>query len=192
MLAIFQLAGFTPYFLIDLQFCLLFTIRRCTLLVLLRSQPCLTPKKLPYGLFLSGSNGCPPSDCRGYKTTNPHPLMSQSEPVRRKGGRPPSEQKRDQQMTVLLTKLEKLAIKKRAQKAGLSLSDYGRQMVLTGKAQVRLTPEENATLNEMAKLGNNLNQIAHKANADGIRSIAFDASRLLQQLSQLLNKPSDS
>lgn len=115
--------------------------------------------------------------------------MTPIEPVKKKGGRPPSETKRDQQMTVCLTKLEKLAIQKRAQKAGLNLSDYGRQMVLTGQAQVRLSPEENATLNQVAKLGNNLNQLAHKANADGIRSIAFEATRLLGQLSQLLDKP---
>lgn len=94
-------------------------------------------------------------------------------------------------MTVCLTKLEKLAIKRRAQKAGLNLSDYGRQMVLTGKAQVRLSPEENTTLNQVAKLGNNLNQIAHKAHADGIRSIALEAQRLLRQLSELLDKPAE-
>ncbi|AUD06983.1 hypothetical protein CWM47_37270 [Spirosoma pollinicola] len=39
--------------------------------------------------------------------------------------------------------------------------------------------------------GSNLNQIAHKAHADGIRSIALEAHRLLQQLSQLLDKPAD-
>jgi len=118
--------------------------------------------------------------------------MSLSEPVKKKGGRPPSATKRDQQISILLTKLEKLAIQKRAEKAGLNLSDYGRQMVLTGKAQVRLTPAENEVLNQVAKLGNNLNQIAHKANADGIRSIAFEASKLLIQLSQILNKPAES
>ncbi|MCX6214893.1 plasmid mobilization relaxosome protein MobC [Spirosoma sp.] len=101
----------------------------------------------------------------------------------------PTEPKRDQQITVCLTKLEKLALKRRADKAGLNLSDYGRQMVLTGKAQARLTTEENATLNQVAKLGNNLNQIAHKANADGIRSIAIEAQRLLRQLAELLDKP---
>jgi hypothetical protein len=118
--------------------------------------------------------------------------MNPTEPIKKKGGRPPSDTKRDQQMTVCLTKLEKLAVQRRADKAGLNLSDYGRQMILTGKAQVRLTSQENAILNEVAMLGNNLNQIAHKANADGIRSIAFEASRLLQQLNQLLNKPTDS
>ena len=34
-------------------------------------------------------------------------------------------------------------------------------------------------LNQVARVGNNLNQIAHKANADGIRSIAIEAARLL-------------
>ncbi|MCX6214883.1 plasmid mobilization relaxosome protein MobC [Spirosoma sp.] len=115
--------------------------------------------------------------------------MNPTEPIKKRGGRPPSDTKRDQQITVCLTKLEKLALKRRADKAGLNLSDYGRQMVLTGKAQARLTPEENVTLNQVAKLGNNLNQIAHKANADGIRSIAIEAQRLLRQLSELLDKP---
>ena len=118
--------------------------------------------------------------------------MSTIEPVKKKGGRPPSVKKRDKKINLYVTGLEELAIKKRAERAGLNLSDYCRQIVLTGQAKVRLTPEENATLNEVARVGNNLNQIAHKANADGIRSIAFEASRLLQQLSQLLNKPSDS
>lgn len=118
--------------------------------------------------------------------------MNPTEPIKKRGGRPPSATKRDQQITVCLTKLEKLSLKRRADKAGLNLSDYGRQMVLTGKAQVRLTPEENALLNEVAKLGNNLNQIAHKAHADGVRSIALEAQRLLRQLSELLDKPTAS
>lgn len=118
--------------------------------------------------------------------------MSPTEPVKKKGGRPRNAQKREKQSTVYWSALEYLAVTKRAEKAGLNLSDYCRQMVLTGQAQVRLTPEENATLNAVAKLGNNLNQIAHKAHADGIRSIALEASRLLGQLNQLLNKPTDS
>ncbi len=115
--------------------------------------------------------------------------MSREEPVKKRGGRPPSPQKREEHITIYLSKLEKLAMQRRAQKAGLNLSDYGRQMILTGKVQARLTVEENETLNQVARLGNNLNQIAYKANTEGIRSIAFEAQRLLQQISQLLDKP---
>ena len=117
--------------------------------------------------------------------------MANDEPAKKKGGRPPSAQKRDKKINLYVTGLEELVIKKRAERAGLNLSDYCRQLVLTGQAQVRLSPQENETLNQAARLGNNLNQIAHKANADGIRSIALEAHRLLQQLSQLLDKPAD-
>ncbi len=160
--------------------------------VVLGSQPCSSPKKPRFTSVFVGSNGCPPSGCRGYKNDSNSLPMSPVEPVKKKVGRPPSATKRNQQITVCLTKLEKLAIQKRAQQAGLNLSDYGRQMVLTGKAQVRLSAEENATLNQVAKLGNNLNQIAHKANADGIRSIALEAQRLLKLLGHLLDKPTAS
>lgn len=118
--------------------------------------------------------------------------MATEEPRKKKGGRPPSATPRNQQMTVSLTKLEKLAVKRRAEKAGLNLSDYGRQMILSGQAQTKLTPEENATLNQVAQLGNNLNQIARKANTEGIRSIAIEASRILQQLRELVEKPTNA
>ena len=42
--------------------------------------------------------------------------MNPTEPVKKRGGRPASETKRDQQITVCLTKLEKLALKRRADK----------------------------------------------------------------------------
>ena len=125
--------------------------------------------------------------------TTPDPASApDSAPVRKKGGRPPSAKKREKKINIYLTVLEELAIRKRAEKAGLNLSDYCRQLVLTGQAQVRLTPAENAVLNEAARLGNNLNQLAHKAHADGIRSVAIDAQKVLRQLSQLLDKPSES
>ena len=113
--------------------------------------------------------------------------MTPAEPVKKKGGRPPNPQKRDKQITVLFSGVEYLAIKRRAQIARLPLSDYCRQLVLTGKAEARLTPEQNTLLNQVASLGNNLNQIAKRANTDGIRSIAIEANRLLGQLSKLLD-----
>jgi len=117
--------------------------------------------------------------------------MSQDEPIKKRGGRPPSPHKREEHITIYLSKLEKLVMQRRAEKTGLNLSDYGRQMILTGSAQVRLTAAENETLNQVARLGNNLNQIAYKANAEGIRSIAFEAQHLLRQISQLLDKPTE-
>jgi phage terminase Nu1 subunit (DNA packaging protein) len=138
-----------------------------------------------------GVNRLSPLRLSGVQNCLVRCLMSESEPVKKKGGRPPSAKKRDKKINLYVTGLEELAIKKRAERAGLNLSDYCRQIVLTGQAQVRLTPAENALLNEATRLGNNLNQIAHKANADGIRSIAFEAQRLLKQLGQILDPIAD-
>jgi len=117
--------------------------------------------------------------------------MTPAELVKKKGGRPPNPQKRDKQITVLFSGVEYLATKRRAQMARLPLSDYCRQLVLTGKAEAKLTPEQNTLLNQLASLGNNLNQIAKRANTDGIRSIAIEANRLLGQLGKLLDPPQE-
>lgn len=118
--------------------------------------------------------------------------MNPIEPTRKKGGRPPNPQKREKQITVLFSGVEYLAVKRRAEGAGLTLSDYCRQMVLSGKAQARITPQQNEVMNSLAALGNNLNQVAKRANTDGMRSIAIEASRLLAQLGKLLDPPAES
>lgn len=147
-------------------------------------------KTLPTVGFCRVKTAVPPPTVGG-KNSNLQIDMTPSEPKKNKGGRRPSKIKHDQQITVLLTKLQKLAVKKRAEKAGLNMSDYCRQIVMEGKAQVKRTPEENEVLYQVARVGNNLNQIAHKANADGMRSIAIEANRLLKQLGQILDKPAE-
>lgn len=112
------------------------------------------------------------------------------EPVRKKGGRPKKDKPRDKQVTVCFDGIEYSTVKRRAASAGLSLSDYGRQMILKGKAEARMSQEEAATLGQLAGIGNNLNQLAKRANTDGIRSIAIEASRLLIRIGQILDNHS--
>ena len=86
----------------------------------------------------------------------------------RKGGRPPKAVKRDQQITVSCTLLERKAIEYKAGSNGLSNSEYLRQMGLSGKidSQEKVLPKEvlllTGTLNHTAA---NLNQIAKKRNS---------------------------
>lgn len=110
------------------------------------------------------------------------------EPVRKKGGRPKKDKPRDKQVTVCFDGIEYAAVKRRATSAGLTLSDYGRQLILKGKAEARMSNEQTALLGQLASLGNNLNQLAKKANADGIRSIAIEASKLLTQIGTILDQ----
>lgn len=89
-------------------------------------------------------------------------------PKNRKGGRPPKAVKRDEQITVSCTLLERKAIEYKAGCYGLTNSEYLRQMGLSGKIdrQEKVLPKEvlllTGTLNHTAA---NLNQIAKKRNS---------------------------
>lgn len=84
-----------------------------------------------------------------------------------KGGRPKKAIKRDQLMAIKCTLYERKVIEARAKSANLSVSEYLREIGLTGKIDRRdkALPKEvlgfTAMLNHMAA---NLNQIAKKRN----------------------------
>lgn len=87
--------------------------------------------------------------------------------IRNKGGRPKKAIKRDQLMAIKCTLYERKVIEARAKSANLSVSEYLREIGLTGKIDRRnkALPKEvlnfTAMLNHMAA---NLNQIAKKRN----------------------------
>lgn len=107
--------------------------------------------------------------------------------MNRKGGRPKKPVKRDQQITVACTLSERNAIKYKATSAGLTNSEYLRQMGLTGKIDrhQKVLPKEvlllTGTLNHLAA---NLNQIAKRRNSmDELNAI--ERAELQQQSRQL-------
>lgn len=115
---------------------------------------------------------------------NPTPITKDP----RKGGRPRKYQEGQQapRATVRFSQVEYEKIVSQAEASGLSVSDYCRQAALTGEVKAAIRPEVIPLLNELRAIGNNLNQIAKKAQADGIRSIAFKADDVLNQLKNLL------
>lgn len=87
--------------------------------------------------------------------------------TKNKGGRPKKAVKKDQLMAIKCTLYERKVIEARAKSANLSVSEYLREVGLTGKIDRRdkALPKEvlnlTAALNHM---GANLNQIAKKRN----------------------------
>lgn len=87
--------------------------------------------------------------------------------TKNKGGRPKKAVKKDQLMAIKCTLYERKVIEARAKSANLSVSEYLREIGLTGKIDRRnkALPKEvlsfTAMLNHMAA---NLNQIAKKRN----------------------------
>ena len=87
-----------------------------------------------------------------------------------KGGRPRvavTEKKKYKLPPVRLDTKNYVIVKSRARQAGLSLTEYQRQMVLHGQVVERLCPELLNLFRQLAGMGNNMNQLAHKANAYG-------------------------
>ena len=59
----------------------------------------------------------------------------------------------------------------KSSRAGMSRSEYVREGALNATVVGVLSDEEKMLLHELKKLGPNLNQIAHHANAEGYRSL---------------------
>ena len=96
-------------------------------------------------------------------------MEEQKPSTRNKGGRPKKAVKKDQLLAVKCSLFERRAIEARAKCANLSVSEYLREIALTGKIDRRekALPKEvlalTGTLNHMAA---NLNQIAKKRNSN--------------------------
>lgn len=85
---------------------------------------------------------------------------------------------RSHHLTLRLTDMEFELVTDNAIEAGLSRSEYLRQMILDGSINIRYDvvadlPELQRLANEFGKIGGNLNQIAKYFNTGGIRSIAM-------------------
>ena len=96
-------------------------------------------------------------------------MEQQNAQTKNKGGRPKKAVKKDQLLAVKCTLYERRIIEGRAQSANLSVSEYLREISMTGKIDrhEKALPKEvldfSATLNHMAA---NLNQIAKKRNSE--------------------------
>lgn len=96
-------------------------------------------------------------------------MEEQNETKKNRGGRPKKAIKRDQLMAIKCTLYERKIIESKAKKVNLTVSEYLREIGLTGKIDYRnkALPKEilsfTGMLNHMAA---NLNQIAKKRNSN--------------------------
>ena len=98
------------------------------------------------------------------------------------GGRPPKAkaEKRSEEVKFHVTPDVKRRLQDEAKAAGVDLATYCREKVLTGHPPRRVPPEVLATVAELARQGNNLNQLARIANTEkNMTGIAARLSGLL-------------
>ena len=109
------------------------------------------------------------------------------------GGRPAKKtlERQNRVVSTKLTKLQYYAVKRRAKEAGIKVSEYVRQAVVTAEVVPRLNRQDADTIRKLAGEANNLNQLAHQANAGGFALVAVELVKLKNGIVEIINQLSD-
>lgn len=105
-------------------------------------------------------------------------------PPASKGGRPSKAQdaKRSEVITFKTTPGQLRALRQRADTLGMTLSDYCHRHILSTTIVAPFTEEELTLKRGLVGMANNVNQLAYKAHAAGIESVAESCREVLAEL----------
>lgn len=123
------------------------------------------------------------SSSKQIKETN----MTKSE--YNKGGRPTkgAAEKKKYRITVKLTTEDYYTLKGKAKSAGTSMSEFVRKVLEKGNVIERLTVEQADSIRKLCGMANNLNQLAHRANAEGFYTVAPFHKTIIDKIDEILN-----
>ncbi len=93
--------------------------------------------------------------------------------------------KKESATGVRFTKSEYFIVKHKAEKAGLKISAYIRQMAINGRVMQRLNEEERQFVRQLVGFSNNLNQLTKKAHQAGIDSIKINLEAYANTINEL-------
>ena len=108
----------------------------------------------------------------------------------KKGGRPklsPAEKLKYRIAVNLCTK-DFYALKAKATQAGITYTELARLAITGCQIRQRLTPEQMDCIRKLSGMGNNLNQIAKRANTEGYSNARTEYFYLADKIDNLLNQ----
>ena len=136
----------------------------------------------------------PPPDswCRGLSRWSPSNQIKETSMIKteyKKGGRPTKgvAEKKKYRITVKLTTEDYYTLKGKAKNAGISMSEFVRKVLDKGNVIERLTVEQADFILKLCGMANNLNQLAHRANADGFHVVAPFHKIIIGKIDEILN-----
>ncbi|WP_287827241.1 MobC family plasmid mobilization relaxosome protein [Oscillibacter sp.] len=93
-------------------------------------------------------------------------------------------------ITLRLNATQYAHLRKQAEAAGLKMEPLLRQLILGVDLRPRPPDEYAALLRELSAIGNNVNQLAHQANARGeaTRQEIAEAAQLVRQMARLVKE----
>ena len=107
----------------------------------------------------------------------------------KKGGRPTKgvAEKKKYCITVKLNTQDYYTLRGKAKNAGISISEFVRKVLDKGSVIERLTVEQADFIRKLCGMANNLNQLAHRANAKGFHTIAPFHKIIISKIDEILN-----
>lgn len=91
-------------------------------------------------------------------------------------------------ITVKMATEDYYLLKSKAKSAGISPSEFVRGCIRNGEVKERLTKEHCDHIRKLCGMANNLNQLAHKANAEGYASVFVPCRTLMIEIDNLVNR----
>ena len=112
---------------------------------------------------------------------------------RNTNGRPAKEpaEKKGYKVTLKMATEEYFSLKAKAREAGISRSEYIRRCIQSSVVKQCLTPELMGYIRQLCGMANNVNQIAHKANAAGYETAYSQNIAMNQRLDKLIKMIED-
>ena len=106
-----------------------------------------------------------------------------------KGGRPAkgAAEKKKYRITVKLNTQDYYTLKGKAKSAGVTMSEFVRKVLEKGNVIERLTIEQADFIRKLCGMANNLNQLAHCANAEGFHAVAPFYKIIIGKIDEILN-----
>ena len=134
----------------------------------------------------------PDSRCRGLSRRSPSNQIkeiSMTKSEYNKGGRPTkgAAEKKKYRITVKLNTQDYYTLKGKAKGAGVTMSEFVRKLLYNGNIIERLTVEQADFIRKLCGMVNNLNQLAHRANAEGFHAVAPFHKIIISKIDEILN-----
>lgn len=106
-----------------------------------------------------------------------------------KGGRPVkgATEKLKYRITVKMATEDYYLLKSKSKSAGVSASEFIRGCITEGGVKERLSKEHGDLIRKLCGMANNLNQLAHKANAGGFDTAKLECRVQVARIEELLN-----
>lgn len=103
-------------------------------------------------------------------------------------GRPALPVKRETPIGVRLTPAERFIILQKAERAGMTLTAYIRQMAIQGKVIARLSDEDRQTLRKLIEMNNEIYKLVELADKEGMLKAIFQFEGLRKRIDDIIDQ----